>query len=125
MQSKRSSAPGIGYFRSAGILRYSNGGHVDPLFLQVKQGKTSELKDTGSALGVKENSEYRDAALPFEEGDLLLCCSDGLVETENAEGWPMRADVVTSLARADRKKIPTRRDRNSECIGEARRRETD
>ena len=91
----------------------------------MKQGKTSELKDTGSALGVKENSEYRDAALPFEEGDLLLCCSDGLVETENAEGWPMRADVVTSLARADRKKIPTRRDRNSECIGEARRRETD
>ena len=70
----------------------------------MKQGKTSELEDTGSALGVKENSEYCDAAFPFEEGDLLLCCSDGLVETENAEGGPMRADVVTSLARADRKK---------------------
>ena len=72
-------------------LKYANAGHPSPLLLG-KEG-VSRLSDhkkvTGPALGLVEECAYAAGELSFDQFEKLVLFTDGIYETENAEGEEM------------------------------------
>ncbi|MFW6181093.1 MAG: PP2C family protein-serine/threonine phosphatase [Spirochaetota bacterium] len=64
---------------SEGKLTYCGAGHPDALLLKG-DGRVVALGSEGFFIGMFEEAEYRDASAPFEEGDLCLVFTDGIVE---------------------------------------------
>ena len=66
-------------------LIYVNGGHVPPML--VRPGQPSRRLDVGGpVLGVLANASYHEDSVVLRPKDILICCSDGLSEAENAAG---------------------------------------
>ncbi|MDX9863395.1 MAG: GAF domain-containing protein [Anaerolineaceae bacterium] len=65
---------------TSGTLTFSNAGHNKPLVLRHSSGKTEVLPKGGMALAVLEDIELQDHTLSLEEGDCLLCYTDGVTE---------------------------------------------
>ena len=66
-------------------LIYVNGGHVPPLL--VRPGQPVRRLDVGGpVLGVLPNAGYHEDSVVLRPKDILICCSDGLSEAENAAG---------------------------------------
>ena len=61
---------------------FANGGH-NPALLVRRDGGTELLRRGGAALGVLQDMAYEDAAREFDEGDLLVIYTDGLVEARD------------------------------------------
>lgn len=62
-----------------GTLTYCGAGHPDALLLK-RDGRVVALGSEGFFIGMFEEAEYQDASAPFEEGDLCLVFTDGIVE---------------------------------------------
>ena len=74
-----------GELQKRGILRYVNAGHLNPFV--VKKERVLELDVGGPVLGA-----FRELPVPYEvgeihldQGDILICYTDGIVETTNPE----------------------------------------
>lgn len=63
----------------ARMLDYSNGGHNPPLLFR-RDGGVERLERGGAALGVLADLTYAEATLPFDEDDVLVLYTDGIVE---------------------------------------------
>jgi sigma-B regulation protein RsbU (phosphoserine phosphatase) len=66
-------------------LIYVNGGHVPPLLYRPSQ-PVRRLDVGGPVLGVIPSASYHEDSVVLRPGDVLICCSDGLSEAENATG---------------------------------------
>ena len=66
-------------------LIYVNGGHVPPLLYRPSQ-PVRRLDVGGPVLGVIPSASYHEDSVVLRPGDVLICCSDGLSEAENAAG---------------------------------------
>jgi sigma-B regulation protein RsbU (phosphoserine phosphatase) len=63
-------------------LSYANAGHNEPILFPA--GKQNVLlKTRGLALGLKENTFYKDDEIFMNSGDILLIYSDGISEAMN------------------------------------------
>jgi len=74
-------------------LRYSNGGHLNPYFIEAKTGSVTLLdedKDAGVPLGLldpKELEEYYECrTVGFREGDKMLLFTDGIMDQKMPGG---------------------------------------
>ncbi len=65
-------------------LSYVNAGQVMPML--VRGGKVLRLEESGVPIGLLPSWRYEQTSVPLEEGDLLVCFSDGISEAENAQG---------------------------------------
>ncbi len=81
-----------------GQVTYCNAGHNPPLILR-KGGETDWLKSTGAAIGLAEESGYRDQTIALHAGDLLLLYTDGVTETASPEGDLLGADRLARSLR--------------------------
>jgi sigma-B regulation protein RsbU (phosphoserine phosphatase) len=70
---------------SSGLLSYANAGHCAP-FLVGRDGRLRKLHTTGMPVGMLEDSLVQMVEARLDPGDKLVIYSDGLTETENAEG---------------------------------------
>jgi serine phosphatase RsbU (regulator of sigma subunit) len=81
-----------------------NCGHPPPLLLRGGTVRTLEVEEPALPLGLSEapESEYKAGTFDFEEGDLLLLYTDGMVEARNAAGafYPL-VDRVAAWAGDD------------------------
>ena len=68
-----------------GHLRYTNGGHNPPLWIQT-DGRVTELCDGGLLVGFQESAAYLQGSIQLQPGDLLLLYTDGVTDTEDQEG---------------------------------------
>ena len=72
-------------------LVYVNAGHNAPMLFRKCQanGTVQRLTVGGTVVGLIPGVSYSDAAVPIEEGDLLVLFTDGITETMNAadEEW--------------------------------------
>lgn len=66
-------------------LIYVNGGHVPPMLYRPSQ-PPRRLDVGGPVLGVLPNASYHEDSVVLRPKDILICCSDGLSEAENAAG---------------------------------------
>ncbi|HEV7922780.1 MAG TPA: SpoIIE family protein phosphatase [Thermoanaerobaculia bacterium] len=67
-----------------GLIQYANAGHTPPLW--VRKDSVEELGETDLLLGVVTRAEYTQRQVQLEDGDALILFTDGVTESENAEG---------------------------------------
>lgn len=72
------------YDEATGVLTYTNAGHPPPLL--VRRGDVIRLEIHGMVVGVLPSSPYQESSLRLEQGDLLVCFTDGVTEPENEYG---------------------------------------
>ena len=100
------------YFAPSRTLSISNAGHPHPLFYH-RQTNAWSLLDCDEAheavantpLGIFTHADYSDLTVEFDDGDMLLCFSDSLLESLQANGKQIGMDgilqIVKSLTFAD------------------------
>ncbi len=70
---------------SAGLLSYANAGHCAP-FLLGRDSRLRKLHTTGMPVGMIEDAVVQMVEAQLSPGDRVVIYSDGVTETENAEG---------------------------------------
>jgi len=63
----------------ASTLTYCNAGHNPPLLMRAT-GQVERLEVGGMVLGLFAGAAFEEKTVPFDEGDLLVLYSDGVVE---------------------------------------------
>lgn len=76
-------------------LRYASAGHEGPL--RVSQGRTDRLLAEGLLLGIDENATYQTHVVRLQPRDLLLWCTDGILEARSV-GKELWGDDRLALA---------------------------
>jgi serine phosphatase RsbU (regulator of sigma subunit)/pSer/pThr/pTyr-binding forkhead associated (FHA) protein len=70
---------------STGLLIFANAGHCAP-FLVGRDARLRKLNTTGMPVGMLEDAPLQTLEGQLDPGDRVVIYSDGLTETENAEG---------------------------------------
>jgi sigma-B regulation protein RsbU (phosphoserine phosphatase) len=85
----------------SGRVRFCQAGHPHPLIRRA-DGRVERLGAGGPPVGLLEEAEFEMGEARLAPGDLLLACSDGLMEAEGAEGALFGEEgVARALAAAD------------------------
>jgi len=76
-----------GYFDAGtSLLHYVNCGHCPPLLFRAGASGIARLCDGGPVLGLLPQARFEQGVERLEQGDLLVLCSDGIIEAANASG---------------------------------------
>ncbi len=79
-------------------LVYANAGHAPADYFRCGRGECLPLAATGLPLGVIDRPEYpQGQPLRLEPGDLVLLCTDGIVEAADADGDQFGHERLTRL----------------------------
>ncbi len=70
---------------ACGLLSYSNAGHPAP-FLVSPDGRLRKLHTSGMPVGMLEGAPFQMVQTQLTPGEKVVVYSDGLTETEDAEG---------------------------------------
>jgi serine phosphatase RsbU (regulator of sigma subunit) len=81
-------------------LRYVNAGHNAPFVLRA-DGSIEALESTGRPLGLYPGGDYEERSIALAAGDSLFLYTDGLVETEDANGEPFGAERIKQVLVAE------------------------
>lgn len=87
-----------------GRLDYVNAGH-DPGLVIGRDGGIKELRPTGPALGMMEDSTYRAEEAMLGPGERLLAFTDGLVEALSPTGEAYGGERLRALLRENRSAV--------------------
>jgi phosphoserine phosphatase RsbU/P len=66
-------------------LTYVNAGHVPPM-LRRRNGEIVRLEEGGLPIGLLANIKFKQGEVLLEQGDVLVCLSDGITEALNSAG---------------------------------------
>ena len=70
--------------KSKNILKFSNAGHVLPLYYRKRTKNILKLDtDTGFFIGIMEEPSFSEKAIKVENGDRLFIYTDGITEIKN------------------------------------------
>lgn len=67
------------------VIQYSTGG-TNPIFVYNNSGDFKEISGTQEPVGVEKNTEYSDKEIQVNSGDIIITCTDGLLEALNSDG---------------------------------------
>jgi sigma-B regulation protein RsbU (phosphoserine phosphatase) len=74
----------------SGPLEFFRAGHVPLYYFESQSGRCESLTPPGLGLGFAEDKKIekslKKALIKIHPGDVLCLCTDGVIETENAEG---------------------------------------
>ncbi|MCK4850633.1 MAG: SpoIIE family protein phosphatase [Phycisphaerae bacterium] len=79
-------------------MTYANAGHEPPLLL--REGKVVHLGEGGPVLGIDLASTYYQDVVELQDGDVLVICTDGLIEAMNFQAEQFGSKRVLAAARA-------------------------
>jgi len=87
------------YEPAARLLTYVNAGHNPPFVVRCREGrsKVSRLQPGASPVGMFAGSSYKSESCQLEEGDILVACTDGIIETESSAGEPWGQQRLENL----------------------------
>lgn len=74
-----------GYDPDSREMHYVNAGHHPPLLWSAESQSYQWLKPTGPAIGLVPETNYKLEKLQFDDHDMLVMYTDGLVEARNTE----------------------------------------
>lgn len=85
----------------AGVMRYTNAGHPDPLWLRRGQNRVDSLTGSrhGPPLGLTAHTGYTSDECPLSVPDAVLLFTDGLLEAENPAGEPYGHEGIEAAVR--------------------------
>ncbi len=72
-------------------ITFASAGHP-PLIIRRNNGKAEMLYHTGPALGLSRGATYAESCVPFQNGDQLLCYTDGLYDD-----WPNASETNNEI----------------------------
>ena len=84
-----------------GAINYASAGHCPSLHYHAKDGSVTELRKGGVPLGIDPDEKYDAASVFLEENDLLLCYTDGIIETSNADSQPLGSAGLARFVREE------------------------
>jgi len=93
-------------YTSTGRLEYCSAGHPPALLLRAG-GELERLSDGGPLLGVVPTARFAQGTLELLHGDLLLACSDGVLESNNHDDQEFGYDRLETQLRSARNDSPT------------------
>jgi serine phosphatase RsbU (regulator of sigma subunit) len=64
----------------SGEIAYVNAGHMPPLVVAARDGRTEELRVPGMALGILPDVQYKAYTVHLEQGDTLVLYTDGVTD---------------------------------------------
>src|SRR5262249_1472264 len=64
-------------------LHYINAGHVPPILVSGENGGYRLLEEGGTVVGLFPRAQYRRGMAQLNPGDILICCTDGILEACN------------------------------------------
>jgi sigma-B regulation protein RsbU (phosphoserine phosphatase) len=80
------------------VLHYINAGLVPPILVRGNSGDVKLLEEGGTVIGLFPQADYARGSIKLEQGDLLVCCTDGILrvsdEHEEAYGAKRLAEVI-------------------------------
>jgi len=82
---------------------YCNAGHFPPVLVR-NDGTTLKLVEGGTVLGFLRNMTYQEHEVILEEGDILFCYTDGLVEVSDKEGSFLNLDPFVEIVQENRER---------------------
>ncbi len=83
-------------------LQFANAGHGPALHYQAGQDRFAVLEATGVPLGVLEDARYElGPPCAIAPGDLVLLCTDGVVEARSGQGKPFGLAGLEQLIRQE------------------------
>jgi sigma-B regulation protein RsbU (phosphoserine phosphatase) len=62
------------------LITYGNAGHNNQLLIKNKSKEVIRLNAKGRALGLDKNSKYEEKVAMFDQGDMALLFTDGVLE---------------------------------------------
>lgn len=88
------------------VLEYVNAGHNPPAVLRWKEGRCDvfQLNPGGTPVGLLEENQFVPGVFQFEVGDVLVAYTDGITESDNAEGELWGQERLENLLRNFRDK---------------------
>jgi serine phosphatase RsbU (regulator of sigma subunit) len=83
-----------------GRFIYANAGHPPGFLVSIQKGKESidHLRPTGMALGVLEQTRWKQKIVKINPGDFLILYSDGITEAQNPHGVFYEEDRMLDAA---------------------------
>ena len=81
-----------------GVLRYSNGGHNQPVLVR-QSGEELQLAVGGLPIGIMPNASYEEGSVSFEVGDALVIYSDGISESVDEQGEEFGEERLIEVVR--------------------------
>lgn len=80
------------------MLQYINAGLVPPILVRSGNGEIKFLEEGGTVIGLFPQADYTRGSAKLEKGDLLVCCTDGILqvsdEHDQAYGTKRLAEFV-------------------------------
>jgi len=86
--------------RVSRVMRYVNAGHTPPLLLR-RDGAAEWLESGGAPVGMFEDWSYEEGRIELRPGDVIVACTDGITEAENATGEMWGLDGLQRAATAN------------------------
>ncbi len=83
-------------------LHYINAGHIPPLLVRA-DGDVLTLEEGGMVIGLFSAVEYRRGSLKLLPGDVILCCTDGILEATNPQHEEFGVKRLVELVKANRR----------------------
>lgn len=80
-------------------VTFANAGHPHPLWFEAKTRQCKPLLADGLILGVNRDERFSEQSLALNSGDIILCYTDGISETENKAGEFFGVDRVKAVLR--------------------------
>lgn len=90
----------IFYDSLAKKIVYSSAG-TNPIFIyRAKDGSFEKINDDCMPVGMEKETLYTDKNLDCESGDVIVTCSDGLIEALNLDGKQYSAERLEKIIKA-------------------------
>lgn len=87
---------------------FANAGHGPALHYSAAEDRFETLQSTSTPLGIIENAQYPlGPPVMMEPGDLLLLCTDGIVEAVNTRDEQFGAERLEAILRENRSRDAT------------------
>jgi sigma-B regulation protein RsbU (phosphoserine phosphatase) len=91
------------------VLEYCNAGHTYPLLYDPEKDRFDYLNTEGRPLGITQDSRYESKRHHFEEGQVAVLYTDGIVESVDASNTPFgeerMRDIIEKYAYASPEEI--------------------
>lgn len=96
------------YEPTSRALTYVNAGQNPPVVIRCRDGQSRvfRLQPGAAPVGLFVDSAYTSVSFQLEDGDILVACTDGIIEAENGEGEPWGQQRLESLFASCQRQTP-------------------